>query len=238
MNNNFTELLSKEEKIRLGFYTEFEGNAQQAYDFIMQPKTTVPDASPSGQEVTVPLDSSEVSKLSDGIYLIDCHGGVTPFVGDETETIHDTAYIGVVGGGHALKVALNEFRSPLQESDFDRDTIRDYGRYLPYEIDALCDWDGEQNTEHILLQNPALKERLKDGEFIPSLAQLAFLIWHNRNAINEALEFVGGTPLSDSYCWCSTEGSATGAWYVNGSGGYVLSGSKYNSFVVRAVCAF
>ena len=228
MTQDFINLLSKEQKIRLGFYQEFENEADKAYNFVMQPTNNEPATIPS---------ELDASLKDDGIYLIDVNGNAVKFVGDETETIHDTAYIGIVDGFKRLKVSINEFEEPLQEENFNRDSIKDYDGYIKYELDALMDWNGEDNTKHILIQNPALKDKLKDGEYIPALGQLAF-IWYHRNQVNEALKFIGCKPLSQSGTWSSTEYSAYYAWYVNFNDGGTNYYNKYYASVVRAVAAF
>ena len=229
MTQDFINLLSKEQKIRLGFYQEFENEADKAYNFVMQPTNNEPATIPS---------ELDASLKDDGIYLIDVNGNAVKFVGDETETIHNTAYIGIVDGFKRLKVSMNEFEAPLQEKNFNRDSIKDYDGYIKYELDALMDWNGEDNTKHILIQNPALKDKLKDGEYIPALGQLAF-IWYHRNQVNEALKFIGCKPLSQSWTWSSSEISANTAWYVYfGDGGTNNTDGKYYAYVVRAVAAF
>lgn len=230
MTQDFISLLSKEQKIRLGFYQEFDENAANAYNFVMQPTQVVAAQEPNFAETLNNLND-------DGIYLIDVKGNAIKFVGDETETVHDIAYIGIVDGFKRLKVSVNEFEHVLQEDNFNRDSIKDYEGYIKCELDALMDWNGEENTKHILLQNPALKDKLKEGEYIPALGQLAF-IWYHRNQVNEALKFIGCKPLSQSYTWSSTEGSAYYAWGVNFSDGNTYYGYKYNADVVRAVAAF
>ena len=228
MTQDFINLLSKEQKIRLGFYQEFENEAYKAYNFVMQPTNNEPATIPS---------ELDASLKDDGIYLIDVNGNAVKFVGDETETIHDTAYIGIVDGFKRLKVSINEFEAPLQEDNFNRDSIKDYDGYIKYELDALMDWNGEDNTKHILIQNPALKDKLKDGEYIPALGQLVF-IWYHRNQVNEALKFIGCKPLSQSYTWSSTEYYGHSAWGVYFNDGSTYSNSTYSAYVVRAVAAF
>lgn len=228
MTQDFISLLSKEQKIRLGFYQEFDENAENAYNFVMQPTNNEP--------ATVPSALTEGLK-DGGIYLIDVKGNAIKFIGDETETVHDIAYIGIVDGFKRLKVSVSEFEHALQEDNFNRDSIKDYEGYIKYELDALMDWNGEENTKHILLQNPALKDKLKEGEYIPALGQLAF-IWYHRNQVNEALKFIGCKPLSRSSTWSSTEHSAYIAWIVYFNDGYTGINGKSLAIVVRAVAAF
>ena len=102
----------------------------------------------------------------------------------------------------------------------------------------LCRTGTERGNTERLKQiglNPAIQ--LKDGEYIPTLAEL-YLICLNRKAINAAMRFVGGQELAGWY-WSSTEYSATGAWsfYLDdGSAGYFTKAT--NAGRVRPVSAF
>ena len=80
-------------------------------------------------------------------------------------------------------------------------------------MDAVQDCDGKGNTERLkqIGLNPAIQ--LKDGEYIPTLAEL-YLICLNRKAINAAMRFVGGQELAGWY-WSSTEYSVTSSWFLN-----------------------
>lgn len=74
--------------------------------------------------------------------------------------------------------------------------------------------------------------------YLPSLYELGTIIAY-RDEINEVLDMLGMPELDENdYGWSSSEGSTRDAWGVffgNGGFGY---GSKYSSFVVRAVSAF
>ena len=104
-------------------------------------------------------------------------------------------------------------------------------------MDAVHDWDGKGNTERLkqIGLNPAIQ--LKDGEYIPTLAEL-YLICLNQKLINEAMRFVGGQELKGWY-WSSTEYNATNAWNL-----YISNGHAYRNtqsmikYRVRPVSAF
>ena len=100
-------------------------------------------------------------------------------------------------------------------------------------------FDGQKNTERLVVRNPKLKNLLEDGEYIPSLGQLN-LMAHYKDSINDALEYIGAEPLASSsaWYWSSTEYSQNYAWGVNFSSGSALNNSKYSSGRVRAVAAF
>ena len=104
-------------------------------------------------------------------------------------------------------------------------------------MDAVQDWDGKGNTERLkqIGLNPAIQ--LKDGEYIPTLAEL-YLICLNRKAINAAMRFVGGQELAGWY-WSSTEYSATSAWCLYlGDGGADDFTKASGTARVRPVSAF
>ena len=175
-------------------------------------------------------------RLADGVYIIDCKGNAVRYDGEDTETTNDTAYIGIVQGSHSVAISLHD----VSEDEITltaKESKKDHGGYKDSYMDAVQDWDGKGNTERLkqIGLNPAIQ--LKDGEYIPTLAEL-YLICLNRKAINAAMRFVGGQELAGWY-WSSTEYSATGAWYLYLRNGGAGSSSKATSqFRVRPVSAF
>ena len=149
-------------------------------------------------------------RLADGVYIIDCKGNAVRYDGESTESVNDTAYIGIVQGSHSVAIALQD----VSEDEITLTSKKDdgKGRYIDNYLDAVQDWNGRQNTEHLQAVglNPAIQ--LKDGEYIPTLAEL-YLICLNRKAINAAMRFVGGQELKGWY-WSSTESSAATAWHL------------------------
>ena len=174
-------------------------------------------------------------RLADGVYIIDCKGNAVRYDGETTETVNDTAYIGIVQGSHSVAIALQD----VSEDEITLTTGKDdgKGRYINSYIDAVQDWQGKKNTEHLQAVglNPAIQ--LKDGEYIPTLAEL-YLICLNRKAINAAMRFVGGQELAGWY-WSSTESSATTAWHLGLDYGGAYSHTKATGTLrVRPVSAF
>ena len=168
-------------------------------------------------------DSKEApasNRLGDGIYLIGSDGAAVLFEGKLTEAPQNTEYIGIVQGDRSVAVALTDIAGgddvTLTDSD---DKTGDSQYYIGNYEEAVQDYDGETNTQHLrkIGLNPQIK--LKDGEYIPSLGELC-IICLNQYAINEALKFVGGQPLAKDWYWSSTEYSAANAWYLGlGNGG-------------------
>ena len=198
-------------------------NAQKCWDFVR-----------SGGEVKKQEPAS--LSMADGVYLIDTKGNVVRYDGEATKTLNDTAYIGIVQGRHSVAIALRDV-SEDKITLTAKESKKDHGGYKDRYMDAVLDWDGEGNTVRLkrIGLNPAI--RLKNGEYIPTLAEL-YLICLNQKAINEAMRFVGGQELKDWY-WSSTECSAALAWRLTIYGGVVTHTPKATyAFRVRPVSAF
>lgn len=196
--------------------------AQKCWDFVR-----------GGDEAKKQEPASD--RLADGVYLIDTKGNAVRYDGEDTETTNDTAYIGIVQGSHSVAISLHD----VSEDEITLTSKKDDGKghYIDSYMDAVQDWQGKKNTEHLQAVglNPAIQ--LKDGEYIPTLAEL-YLICLNRKAINAAMRFVGGQELAGWY-WSSTEYSATYAWYLGlndgGANGYPKAAGTNR---VRPVSAF
>ena len=195
--------------------------AQKCWDFVR-----------GGDEAKKQEPASD--RLADGVYLIDTKGNAVRYDGEDTETVNDTAYIGIVQGSHSVAISLHD----VSEDEITLTSKKDDGKghYIDSYMDAVQDWQGKKNTEHLQAVglNPAIQ--LKDGEYIPTLAEL-YLICLNRRAINAAMRFVGGKELSGWY-WSSTECSATYAWYLYLNYGGAGNGPKAFTGRVRPVSAF
>ena len=196
--------------------------AQKCWDFVR------------GGETKNHEPSSE--RLEDGVYLIDTKGNAVRYDGEDTETTNDTAYIGIVQGSHSVAISLHD----VSEDEITltaKESKKDHGGYKDSYMDAVQDWDGKGNTERLkqIGLNPAIQ--LKDGEYIPTLAEL-YLICLNRKAINAAMRFVGGQELAGWY-WSSTERSATYAWTLYLLNGLANGNTKATGqYRVRPVSAF
>lgn len=196
--------------------------AQKCWDFVR-----------GGDEAKKQEPASD--RLADGVYLIDTKGNAVRYDGEDTETVNDTAYIGIIQGSHSVAISLHD----VSEDEITLTSKKDDGKghYIDSYMDAVQDWQGKKNTEHLQAAglNPAIQ--LKDGEYIPTLAEL-YLICLNRKAINAAMRFVGGQELAGWY-WSSTECSASYAWhlYLNyGGAHYTTKATSTNR--VRPVSAF
>ena len=154
-------------------------------------------------------------RLIDGVYLINKYGEIAPFDGKEKVGIEPVTHIGIIQGSHSVAITLEDV-SEKKVTLTAKESEKDYGGYKDEYMDAVQDWNGKGNTERLeeIGLNPAIW--LKDGEYIPTLAEL-YLICLNQKAINEAMRFVDGQELKGWY-WSSTENSVTDAWglYLDG----------------------
>lgn len=74
--------------------------------------------------------------------------------------------------------------------------------------------------------------------WLPSMGEMA-MIWANFDKINYALSKISGaSQLQSNWYWCSTQGSAAGAWGLYLYDGNVSYGYKFRQGRVRPVSAF
>lgn len=177
---------------------------------------------------------SKAGELADGVYLIDVDGKPVLFTGQTLTDEGKSRYnrVGVKLGNKSLAVAMDD----MTEDEITLTKKQGGTRLITEYHEAVADWNGKENTDDIrgILNDDIL---LADGEHIPSLGELYFILLHIRD-INAALEAIDGQPMKDWY-WSSTQYSAPNAWYL-----YLGNGSA-NTFTkaslklrVRAVSAF
>lgn len=198
-------------------------NSKACYDFV------------TGNETVDPPEAKTANGLVDGIYLMQSDGMAILFTGQnlsDTEKSLCTG-IGIKQGDKSLVVALVD----AYEEDTELTKEKGGSGFITNYHKAVADWDGKGNTERIGKNlHPNIK--LNTNEFVPSLGQLYFILLHF-DAINEALEAVGGKVLRDDWYWSSTEYSATNAWYLLLGNGNANGITKAASLLrVRAVSAF
>ena len=169
---------------------------------------------------------------ANGLYIIYADGHAEPYTGANRKD--NVRYIGVVFEGKSFAVSLKESEEVVLLSKDDPAGER---KRLNRECDAIHDFDSFKNTAALCEDNPKLREVLEKGEAIPALGVLN-IIAHLREALNEALEYVGGATLSDTWYWSSTESYPNYAWGVNLSNGGTLGNNKSDGGAVRAVAAF
>ena len=145
--------MTEEQKDRLSIYREFGDNAQKAYNFVFGTTQC----------------SNDSHSIKDGVYIIYKDGSYELFNGENKKD--DVSKIGLVMGEKKIAIGLKD------KGDYSLTNDNDYeecGKYYDNSIDAISDWDGEKNTEHI--KSIGTDIPLDDGEFIPSVWQIGFLL--------------------------------------------------------------
>lgn len=194
-------------------------NAKACYDFVTAPE---------------PQQTKTANGVADGVYLIQHDDTAVLFTGQILTDTEKSLYkgVGVKLGNKSLAVAMGD----MTEDEITLTKKQGGTRFITKYHEAVADWNGKENTDDIrgILNDDIL---LADGEYIPSLGELYFILLHIRD-INAALEAIGGKPLCGWY-WASTQYSATRAWLL-----YLTTGSAYDftkaagQARVRAVSAF
>ena len=223
--------LPLDQKIKLALYSDFGEEAKEVYDFIKSPEKDDEQIKIGIQPVAVPGETLS----SDGVYYLYEDGTVELFdYKKRNAPIKKVKRIGVVMGDHALAVNLEDL--PEQTLTNAKDP-GNYDGYISEYDDAVADWNGKANTEHIKSIGTNIK--LADDEWLPSVAEL-YMIFLNKRSINVAIELSGGSRIKDGWYWSSTENSATYAWYLYLSTGYldIWDSKVTNSTYVRPVAAF
>ena len=183
-----------------------------------------------------------MEELPDGIYYVLADGSVVPFIPDMGADGNldgsQVKYVGIKWGGRSLKVTLHDAADGEEITlTSGKDTTK-YDGYKDNYLDAVADWNGKANTEHLKAIGLNKEIVLADGEYIPSLGEM-YLIYLNRKALNQALELIGSDPIKDDWYWTSTECSAPYAWNLGLGYGSACTNSKASTaYPVRPVSAF
>ena len=188
--------------------------------------------------------SAVTESKPDGIYLIFESGKALPFNPDkgvESDQVANDGpvkYIGIKWGSRTLAVALHDQANSSDITLTTKKGSESYKGYIDNYLDAVADWDGKTNTEHLKQIGLNKDITLSDNEYIPALGEMLF-VFLNRKAVNQALEAVGGTPIDGIWYWTSTEHSATNAWLLYLNSGFAYYYTKASgTYRVRAVSAF
>lgn len=219
MTTNLTELQKLKASIVANLNFDVD-KAKKVFNFIIgNESTSAPEMQQCG---------------SDGVYYV-LEGGHLTATDDPKSIVGQVIGVAVKMGDRIATVALHD-AADGEEIALTTDTPCGSEKFFhPDFFDAITDWDGEANTkDYGDLFNPEIG--LKEGQYIPSLAQL-HLILLNIKEVNKALEAVGGSPMRKEWYWSSTEHSAHTSWcvyFINGNSG---NGGKCYASVVRPAVA-
>ena len=176
----------------------------------------------------------------DGVYYIcdDEKKTIVPFKATLTPP-EDAMGVLLVQGERSIIIALQDCNDGEETTlTKQKDPSNLKGNYIDTCIDAVADWNGQKNTEHLKAVGLSDNISLSDGWYIPSMGEMLFIFTH-RKEVNAALEKAGGQPIADDWYWTSTESSATNAWYLYlyGNMGSIIPKAT-NTLRVRPVSAF
>lgn len=104
-------------------------------------------------------------------------------------------------------------------------------------IEALNEKFNLSYDEALLPWRDGRKWCEKNGSTLPSIAQLAVL-YEFFEEINASLRDQGGTELSRTFYWSSSESLSASAWGIHFGRGYMYYDNEFLASRVRAVAAF
>lgn len=176
----------------------------------------------------------------DGVYYIcdDEKKTIVPFKATLTPP-EDAMGVLLVQGERSIIIALQDCNDGEETTlTKQKDPSNLKGNYIDTCIDAVADWNGQKNTEHLKAVGLSDNISLSDGWYIPSMGEMLFIFTH-RKEVNAALKKAGGQPIADDWYWTSTEYSATSAWDLPLNNGPMTYNPKATyTLRVRPVSAF
>ena len=201
---------------------------REMYKFMVEDEAPTPSVPTNGKHP------------KDGVYYIcdDENKTIVPYKATLTPP-EDAMGVLLVQGERSIIIALRDCNDGEETTlTKQKDPSNLKGNYIDTCIDAVADWNGQKNTEHLKAVGLSDNISLSDGWYIPSMGEMLFIFTH-RKEVNAALEKAGGQPIADDWYWTSTECSATSAWYLGLGNGDMHSNAKATStFRVRPVSAF
>ncbi len=178
-------------------------------------------------------DTPILHACADGVYYVVKGGYLTETV-DPQSVADQVIGVAVKMGDKFATVALHDAADGEEIALTEEGESGSPGFFHSDFYDAITDWNGEANTkDYGEALNPEIG--LKEGQYIPSLAQL-HLILLNIKEVNKALEAVGGSPMRKVWYWSSTEYSSHYSWNVLFYSGSVYY-NKSCAYVVRPAVA-
>lgn len=142
----------------------------------------------------------------------------------------------VTNGSNAIILSLNEQALPFGG---DSEDLEEGDPLYDVASPSMSNFDGEWRTDFLInffspANGTALVEAKKEG-WLPSGGELA-LIASKKEKVNELLEMVEGTPLSNDFYWTSQKFSNERMWSMDMTDGkFTLNNGCVDSLAVRAV---
>ena len=201
---------------------------REMYKFMVEDEAPTPSVPTNGKHP------------KDGVYYIcdDENKTIVPYKATLTPP-EDAMGVLLVQGERSIIIALRDCNDGEETTlTKQKDPSNLKGNYIDTCIDAVADWNGQKNTEHLKAVGLSDNISLSDGWCIPSMGEMLFIFTH-RKEVNAALEKAGGQPIADDWYWTSTEYSAPYAWLLYLDNGYMRISTKASyAYRVRPVSAF
>lgn len=238
---NIALTLEDETKFLIEIANQFGKEAQNILDFVANTGNL--------EKATKVLKKHEAigsnENLPDGIYFIaENHTNYQMMTDDNTSPSFHVKYIGVKLGQRTIAVALkdlpggNDGKLQLFSENYTSPKTSDHYSYNNKTnkcmFNVLEDFNGQANTER--LKRYGCNISLPEGEWIPSIGELSFLMMHT-SKVNRAIELAGGEPITVGY-WSSTEYNELNVWGVYFAEGRAYISDKCSSNAVRTVTTF
>ena len=201
---------------------------REMYKFMVEDEAPTPSVPTNGKHP------------KDGVYYIcdDENKTIVPYKATLTPP-EDAMGVLLVQGERSIIIALRDCNDDKETTlTKQKDPSNLKGNYIDTCIDAVADWNGQKNTEHLKAVGLSDNINLSDGWYIPSMGEMLFIFTH-RKEVNAALEKAGGQPIANDWYWTSTECSATHAWPLYLYDGCMSNDTKATlTYRVRPVSAF
>ena len=201
---------------------------REMYKFMVEDEAPTPSVPTNGKHP------------KDGVYYIcdDEKKTIVPYKATLTPP-EDAMGVLLVQGERSIIIALQDCNDGEETTlTKQKDPSNLKGNYIDTCIDAVADWNGQKNTEHLKAAGLSDNISLSDGWYIPSMGEMLFIFTH-RKEVNAALEKAGGQPIADDWYWTSTEYSAPDAWHLTLRNGRMYYRAKATlTYRVRPVSAF
>ena len=228
--------MTENQKLKMELLKEFATSdepksievCREMYKFMVEDEAPTPSVPTNGKHP------------KDGVYYIcdDENKTIVPYKATLTPP-EDAMGVLLVQGERSIIIALRDCNDGEETTlTKQKDPSNLKGNYIDTCIDAVADWNGQKNTEHLKAVGLSDNISLSDGWYIPSMGEMLFIFTH-RKEVNAALEKAGGQPIADDWYWTSTESSATFAWNLLLNYGYMFNNAKAtDTHRVRPVSAF
>jgi hypothetical protein len=227
--DQLNDLLTTDQRIRLGICELFPENPKAAYDFIMADNPSVTQTTQAA--ATAPIKQEQLTKP--GVYLYDSLMGLyysTDYYGKNKthlDSIFTIASLAIVGPhGIRFRLALKNEGSMSLYSDISKCPKDDEAYIVNGKVNLMTDY-----SSGLYLKHGGVK---LDYGYVPPTG-IWVIIMQYLKTINEALEYVGGECIDNGCYLTATEANDEDAYVVIPGEGDFTRVSKLSPNLLRAI---